>query len=123
MTDAWPWLALAGPRALHWLHPRLGGPVSGRPRPPQHPTPVRWLSLAPLALGHAISVAAVAAAFVAAGLLIDPRAVRVASGLILIGWAIYHWAYRHRHRVRFGMQAGLVGLGVWSFLMATAHGA
>jgi hypothetical protein len=25
--------------------------------------------------------------------------------------------------VRYGMQAGMVGLGVWSFLMASAHGA
>jgi len=64
-----------------------------------------------------------AATFVAAGLLVDAHAVRIASGLVLIAWAIYHWAYGHRHRVRFGMQAGLVGLGVWSFLMATAHGA
>jgi hypothetical protein len=89
----------------------------------RHERRVVWLSMAPIALGHALSVAAVAGAFVAVGLLIDPRAVRVASGLILIGWAIYHWSYGHRHRVRFGMQTGLVGLGVWSFLMATAHGA
>jgi hypothetical protein len=31
--------------------------------------------------------------------------------------------YGHRQRVRIGMQAGFVGLLVWSFLMATAHGA
>src|SRR5262249_13875282 len=43
--------------------------------------------------------------------------------LLLIGWAIYHWRYGHRHRVRFGMQVGLAGLAAWSFVMATAHGA
>jgi hypothetical protein len=35
----------------------------------------------------------------------------------------YHWRYRHRHRVRIGMTAGFIGLAVWSFLMAGAHGA
>ena len=49
--------------------------------------------------------------------------VRIGCGLLLLGWAAYHWRYGHRHRVRFGMQAGLLGLGIWSFLMATAHGA
>jgi hypothetical protein len=68
-------------------------------------------------------VAVVVAAFIWAGLLIDARALGIACGIILIGWALYHWRYGHRHRVRFGMQTGLVGLGVWSFLMATAHGA
>src|SRR3954471_2997884 len=58
-----------------------------------------------------------------AGLLIDARILRIACGAILIGWAFYHWRYGHRHRVRFGMQTGLIGLGVWSFLIATAHGA
>src|SRR5262249_56114611 len=36
---------------------------------------------------------------------------------------LYHWGFGHRHRVRFGMQVGLAGLFVWSFLMAAAHGA
>ena len=45
------------------------------------------------------------------------------AGLLLLGWAAYHWRFGHRHRVRFGMQAGLWGLAAWSFLMATAHGA
>jgi len=40
-----------------------------------------------------------------------------------MGWAIYHWRYGHRHRVRVGMQTGIWGLALWSFLMATAHGA
>jgi hypothetical protein len=123
MTEAWPWLALAGLGAFHGLNPAMGWLFAVALGVHRHDRRVVWASMAPIALGHAVSIALVAAAFVAAGLLIDARAVRIASGLILIGWAIYHWAYGHRHRVRFGMQAGLVGLGVWSFLMATAHGA
>ncbi len=53
-----------------------------------------------------------------------PRALRPSSpGALLIAWAIYHALYGHRHRVRVGFQTGMAGLGLWSFLMATAHGA
>jgi hypothetical protein len=82
-----------------------------------------WLSLVPIALGHALSIAVVALAFLWAGLIVDGRALHIGAGLVLIGWALYHWRYGHRHRVRFGMQVGLAGLAAWSFLMATAHGA
>jgi hypothetical protein len=123
MTEVWPWLALAGLGAFHGLNPGMGWLFAVALGLNRHDRRIVWLSMAPIALGHAVSVAAVAGLFVLAGLLIDARAVRIASGLILIGWALYHWAYGHRHRVRFGMQAGLVGLGLWSFLMATAHGA
>jgi hypothetical protein len=81
------------------------------------------LALPPIALGHALSIAIVAAAFVAAGILVNQRAVQAVAGLLLIGWAIYHQLYGHRHRVRVGMKTGQAGLVLWSFLMATAHGA
>jgi hypothetical protein len=80
-------------------------------------------SLVPIAIGHAASIAVVAGLLVAAGILIPHDLVRIGSGLLLLAWAVYHWRFAHRHRVRFGMQVGLGGLAVWSFLMATAHGA
>jgi hypothetical protein len=123
MSDIWPWLALSGLGAFHGLNPGMGWLFAVALGMHRHDRRVVLLSVAPIALGHALSVALVAALFVWAGLLVDPRALRIASGLVLIGWGLYHWGYGHRHRVRFGMQAGLIGLGVWSFLMATAHGA
>ncbi len=123
MTDTWSWLAIAGFGAFHGVNPAMGwlfavglGLHRGQRR-------VVWLALLPIALGHALSVALVAAAFVWAGLTVDARAVRIAAAIVLIGWAFWHWFYRSRHRVRVGMTTGLAGLGLWSFLMATAHGA
>jgi hypothetical protein len=55
--------------------------------------------------------------------MIDLRTIRIVAGLVLIAWALYLWSYGHRHRVRIGMQPGLAALAVWSFLMATSHGA
>jgi hypothetical protein len=123
MSEIWPWVVLAGLGAFHGLNPGMGWLFAVALGMHRHDRRVVLLSIAPIALGHALSVALVAALFVWVGLLIDPRALRIASGLVLIGWALYHWGYGHRHRVRFGMQAGMMGLGVWSFLMATAHGA
>jgi hypothetical protein len=81
------------------------------------------LALPPIAFGHAVSIAMVAGAFATAGVLVNQRAVQVSAGLLLIGWSVYHQLYGHRHRVRVGMKTGQAGLVLWSFLMATAHGA
>ena len=123
MTELWAWLALVGLGAFHGLNPAMGWLFAVALGLHQQDRRVVWLSVVPIALGHALSVAVLAAAFFWAGLIIDAHIVRTGAGLVLIGWALYHWRYGHRHRVRFGMQTGLLGLGVWSFLMATAHGA
>jgi hypothetical protein len=83
---------------------------------------VFW-ALPPIALGHMLSIAIIAGAVVVAGVMVNQRLVLAGAGLLLIGWAIYHQLYGHRHRVRVGMRTGQVGLVLWSFLMATAHGA
>lgn len=84
---------------------------------------VALLSLIPIAAGHMISIGVVAAAVITLGLVVDQRILETAAGMVLIGWAAYQAAYGHRHRVRVGMTTGMIGLGFWSFLMATAHGA
>jgi hypothetical protein len=80
-------------------------------------------ALPAIAVGHAVSIALVVGAVVLAGIAIGAHALLAASGVLLIGWAIYHQLYGHRHPVRIGMRTGLAGLALWSFLMATAHGA
>jgi hypothetical protein len=122
-SEFWPWLALAGLGAFHGLNPAMGWLFAVALGLHRHDRRLVWLSPLPIAAGHALSIAMVAGAFLWAGLVIDLRAVRIGAGLFLIGWALYHWRYRHRHRVRVGMQAGLAALAVWSFLMATTHGA
>ncbi len=121
--DAWPWLALAGVGAFHGINPGMGwlfavalGLHRGHRR-------VVLASLAPIALGHMLSVAAVVLLVMAFGTVIERRPIEIAGGCLLIGWAAYRWKYGHRHRVRVGMTTGMTGLGLWSFLMATGHGA
>ncbi|PSH67857.1 hypothetical protein CU102_16780 [Phyllobacterium brassicacearum] len=118
-----PWLVLAGLGAFHGLNPAMGwlfAVALGLHRNSQRTV---VLSLIPIALGHAVSIAVIALAVVLLGLVVDQRILEIAAGIILLGWAAYYAAYGHRHRVRIGMTTGMLGLGFWSFLMATAHGA
>lgn len=123
MDALWPWLLLAGLGAFHGLNPAMGwlfavalglhrGSIGA----------VLW-ALPPIAIGHMLSIGIVAGAVVASGVLIEGRWIYAATALLLIGWAVYNHLYGHRHRVRVGMKAGFGGLLLWSFLMATAHGA
>ncbi len=118
-----PWLVLAGLGAFHGLNPAMGWLFAVALGLHRESRRVVWLSLLPIALGHAASVAVVVAAVVALGTIIDHEALQRLAGLLLLGWAASHAVFGHRHRVRVGMQTGLAGLGAWSFLMATSHGA
>ena len=124
MAEEWrSWLALAGLGAFHGLNPAMGWLFAVALGLHRQSRAMVYLSLVPIALGHALSVALVGAAFVLAGLTVNAQALGLACSLLLIGWGLYHWGYRHRHRVRFGMQTGLAGILLWSFLVVTAHGA
>jgi hypothetical protein len=123
MTGLWPWLALVGLGMFHGLNPGMGwlfAVALGMHRKSRKSVLV---ALPPIALGHAVSIGIVAGALLLLGVVIDTSALRIGAGMILIVWAIYHWLYGHRHRVRIGMTTGLAGLVLWSFLMASAHGA
>jgi len=123
MTEQWPWLALVGLGMFHGLNPAMGWLFAVALGLHRHNRNVVVTALAPIALGHVAATALVALAVVGLGVLVEPRLLRVGGGALLIGWAIYHALRGHRHRVRFGMQTGYLGLAAWSFLMAGAHGA
>ena len=123
MSEAWPWVMLVGLGALHGINPAMGWLFAVALGLHRNSFSVVLLSLIPIAIGHALAIVAVTALMAGAGHLIDPKALRIGCGILLIGWAVYHWRFGHRHRVRVGMRTGFAGLALWSFLMATAHGA
>jgi hypothetical protein len=81
-----------------------------------------WGALPPIALGHAAAVGVVLLIVGLAQVVIpmDTLRVLVASMLTMLG--LYR-LWRHRHPRFGGMQVGFRDLTVWSFLMASAHGA
>jgi hypothetical protein len=123
MNEVWPWLLLAGLGAFHGLNPAMGWLFAVALGVHRQSSGVVVRALPAIALGHALSIALIAGVVVATGLLVDGRVVRTAVGVALIAWALWHQVFGHRRRVRVGMRTGLMGLALWSFLMATAHGA
>ena len=123
MSESWPWLALAGLGAFHGVNPAMGWLFAVALGLHRRSRAVVLQSLVPIAAGHAMAVALVALAVVALGAVVEERVIRVAAAILLIGWAVYHRVYGSRHRVRVGMKVGMAGLALWSFLMASAHGA
>jgi len=123
MSESWPWLTYAGLGAFHGLNPAMGWLFAVALGLHRQSRTAMIASLVPVAIGHAISIAFVAGLLVLAGALVPHHVVRAGAGALLLAWATYHWRFGHRHRIRLGMQVGLGGLAVWSFLMATAHGA
>ena len=119
----WLWLAIAGLGLFHGINPAMGwlfAVALGLNRGSER---VVWLALVPIGLGHAMAVAVILILVLALGLIVEPSLLRPLTAAILFAWAAWHAFYGRRHEVRFGMQVGLGGLFVWSFLMANAHGA
>jgi len=79
-------------------------------------------SLLPIALGHALAIAGVVLAVAFLGMALPVAAIRYAVAAVLLGLGIY-CLMRHRHPRWVRMQVGFRDLTVWSFLMASAHGA
>ena len=123
MAELWPWLVLIGLGAFHGLNPAMGWLFAVALGLNRQSRSVVLVSLVPIALGHAAAIAVVVYALVALGTTLPTTALGILAGCLLIAWGVYHLAYGHRHRVRIGLQTGYAGLALWSFLMATAHGA
>ena len=70
MTSVWPWIALAGLGAFHGLNPAMGWLFAVALGLHRHSRSTVLLALVPIAIGHFLSVALVAAAFIATGLVV-----------------------------------------------------
>jgi hypothetical protein len=81
-----------------------------------------WRALPPIAAGHALSVGVAIAIAGFAQVVVPLGVLHVVVGALLIAMGIYRLR-RHRHPRFGGMQVGFRDLTVWSFLMASAHGA
>ncbi len=81
-----------------------------------------WRALPPIVAGHALSIGAVLAAVVLARIVVPLDALNVLVAALLISLGMYR-LWRHAHPRFGGMQVGFRDLTVWSFLMASAHGA
>jgi hypothetical protein len=122
MPDALDWGALLALGAYHGVNPGMGWLFAVALGMQQGRASGVWRALPPIALGHAVAVALVVAiaALVRVVLPLDVLKLVVAAMLITLGG---YRLWRHRHPRFGGMQVGFRDLTIWSFLMASAHGA
>jgi len=125
MTEAlnWSWGAwLIGLGAFHGINPGMGWLFAVALGLQERRRTAVWGALLPLAFGHALAVSAAVGLAVLAGAVVPMHTLQwtVAATLLLFGaWRIV----RHRHPRWASMRVGWGGLTLWSFLMASAHGA
>lgn len=81
-----------------------------------------WRALPPIVTGHAVSIGIVLVILGLAQFVVPLDALTVVVGATLISMGLYR-LWRHRHPRFGGMRVGFFDLTVWSFLMASAHGA
>jgi len=116
----WSTLFLLG--AYHGINPGMGWLFAvARGMQEHRARAVAW-SLPPIALGHALAIGVVVFIAELAQVALPMLFVRIAVAVTLVGLGVYK-LIRSRHFRWGGMQVGFRDLTIWSFLMASAHGA
>ena len=123
MNEHAPWVSLALLGGFHGLNPGMGWLFAVALGLQERSRAAVFRALGPIALGHAASVALVVTLTGAAQLWIDAETLRQLGGSALVVFGVYKLAMPLSHPRWVGMRVGARDLAVWSFLMATAHGA
>ncbi len=121
-SGVWPWAALLLLGAYHGINPGMGWLFAVALGMQEKSRWAVWRSLVPLVTGHALAIGAVVFLAAMIGRVLPLSSLKIAVAAILFALGIYRLV-RHRHPRAGGMQVGFRDLTIWSFLMASAHGA
>jgi len=116
------WAALLGLGAFHGINPGMGWLFAVALGLQERRRCAVLSALLPLGLGHALAVAAAIMLAVMVGAVIPLQGLRWLVAAILVLFGISR-LLRHRHPSWASMRVSKRGLTLWSFLMASAHGA
>lgn len=118
-TTLWLMLLLG---AYHGLNPGMGWLFAVALGMQEQKGSAVARSLVPIALGHALAIGSVVLTAAFLGMTLPLMVIRYFVAAVLIGLGIY-CLVRHQHPRWVRMQVGFRDLTVWSFLMASSHGA
>jgi hypothetical protein len=122
VSGLWPWLAVFGLGLFHGVNPAMGWLFAVALGLQEHKRAAVLRALPPIALGHALSIGIIIAAVLVARISLPHRALKIAAAAILFGFGLYR-LFQSRHPNWVGMRVGFGDLTLWSFIMASAHGA
>jgi hypothetical protein len=122
MSDLWPWLTLFGLGAYHGINPGMGWLFAVALGLQEKDRQAVIRALLPIALGHAGSIGIVVLLMGLAQVILPEPILRWLCAAALFAFGLYR-LFRARHPRWVGMRVGFRDLTIWSFLMASAHGA
>jgi hypothetical protein len=122
MSRIWPWGVLALLGAYHGLNPAMGWLFALAIGLQEKRRNAVLYSLLPIAAGHAAAIALAIFAFRTFQDFLSTTILKWSVATILFALGAYR-LFRARHPRGAGMRVGGKELTVWSFLMASAHGA
>ena len=123
MSDPALWLTLAGLGAYHGLNPAMGWLFAVSRGMQQRSRRAVVSSLVPIAIGHELSLLAVAGLALVATATIEPAVLHVVAAALLLGFGIFRFLKPRAHPRWTTMRVNGRELTLWSFLMSSAHGA
>ena len=122
MSDLWPWLTLFALGAYHGINPGMGWLFAVALGLQEKSRRAVLAAIPPIALGHALSIGVVVSVLWLAQASLPEKVLRYCAAAILFGFGFYRLV-RSRHPKWVGMRVGFRDLTLWSFVMASAHGA
>lgn len=122
MAHSWGWPALFLLGAYHGINPGMGWLFAVAVGMQQNSAQAVLRSLAPIALGHALAIGIAVLLGALLQIVMPPLYLKFAVAVLLVALGLYRIVRSHHFRWS-GMQVGFRELALWSFLMASAHGA
>src|ERR1700751_2148084 len=118
-TSLWLMLLLG---AYHGINPGMGWLFAVALGMQEHKGTAVARALVPIALGHALSIGIVVTAAAFLGMSLPQEVIRYSVAALLFGLGIFSLV-RHYHPRWVRMKVSFRDLTLWSFMMASAHGA
>ena len=119
---SWGWPALLLLGAYHGINPGMGWLFAVALGMQERRRAALAWSLVPITLGHALAIAVAIAVAGVLRMVVSLGHLRLIVAAALFAFGGYRFI-RHRHPKGGGMRVGFRDLTLWSFLMASAHGA
>jgi hypothetical protein len=118
----WAWVTLALLGGWHGLNPGMGWLFAVSRGLQERRGSAVVAALPPIALGHGLAIALALTVLAVGKASLGSMQLRWVTAAILIGFGVAK-LIKHRHPRWVGMRVGFRDLTLWSFLMASAHGA
>jgi hypothetical protein len=122
VSELWPWLAVFGLGIFHGINPAMGWLFAVALGLQEQRRTAVFRALPPMVLGHALSIAIIIGTVLLARTSLPHGALKIVAAAILFTFGLYR-LLRSRHPNWVGMRVGFFDLTLWSFIMASAHGA